>query len=144
MASIRSRKSHKGEEGFIALPIQCNQITGSVSWKNRLFTIPVCAKTAAKAAQNVSKAKISEVVVAEAQRTIGPLGCATGSGCGDAQICVEGALTFTDPQIDQPAAAANCRNTGKIGPCNNGETVWECDVRVSVDAAKQCGCEKPA
>ena len=119
---------------------QCNQIAGSVAWKNRKFSFRVCAASAEKAAGKVTDALIKQKVEDEARKAIG-LDCSDGQGCGDTQKCLPGDVACQTTVTKKPAAAS-CR-ADPNATCTAPETGWICDIWADVTATQQCVCKVP-
>jgi len=135
--------SRKGEAKAKGDVIQCNQISGGVTWRNRKFSISVCAATPQAAAQAIANKDIEDAVKHAVEAAIG-LDCSDGEGCGDTQECVRDDVQIVgNIQIVQRPAAARCRpNPGM--ECPDGETGYTCDFRAHVRAQQQCACKVPA
>lgn len=116
---------------------QCNQITSSITWKNRKYTFVVCAKSKAKAARKITAAQLNAKVKTDAEQAV-LIDCTGGESCGDTQECLPGDLVYNAARTHGPV----CRPTGP-GTCTPPETEWTCDVWADVTASKQCGCKLP-
>jgi hypothetical protein len=115
---------------------QCNQIQGSIRWKNRKFTFTVCATDAEKAAGKVT-ALIQSEVTDKAKAAIG-LDCSGGEGCGDTQACLP-----ADPVCNINVKKGPTCQAGGGATCTAPETSWVCEIWADVVASQQCGCKVP-
>lgn len=123
--------------------IQCNQISGKIEWRNRKFSISICAATPQAAAQAITDDQIEDAVKAAVENTIN-LDCTDGEGCGDTQRCLRGDVQLTAVRVVQPPAAARCRPNAAMECPKPGESGWTCDIRAHVRAQQQCVCKVPS
>lgn len=123
--------------------IQCNQISGEIAWRNRKFSISVCAATPQAAAQAITNDQIEDAVKAAVENTIN-LDCTDGEGCGDTQRCLRGDVQLVTVRVVQRPAAARCRPNAGMECQKAGESGWTCDIRAHVRAQQQCVCKVPS
>lgn len=134
-------ESRKGGKSKSAV-VQCNQISGAVTWRNRKFSISLCAATPQAAAQAITNTQIEDAVKAAVQNAIG-LECADGEGCGDTQRCLLDDVQITGLQLVQRPSAARCRPNPGMACTEAGQSGFTCDVRAHVRAQQQCACKVP-
>ena len=126
------------DEKAKAARINCNQIAGAVTWKNKKISVEVCAATPQAAAGKVTAAKIKEAVEKKVETAIG-LECAEGEGCGDTQTCQPDDVVVTAIRVTQRPAAVRCRPVAR--ECPPGEQGYSCSIRADIKAKQQCACK---
>ena len=118
--------------------INCTQIAGAVTWKNKKISIEVCAASPQAAAGKVTAAKIKEAVEKKAEAAIG-LDCSDGEGCGDTQTCQPDDVIVTAIRVTQRPAALRCTRVARV--CPAGEQGYSCSIRADIKAKQQCACK---